>query len=149
MVKIFNKLFSALLVLVIIVLVVFLVLKSLNIINIYNVETGSMEDEIHSGDYVLLHKTNDYNVGDVVTYKFDDYFITHRIIKIEGEKVTTRGDANNIVDDEISISQIVGKVIYCGGILNYIINYRFVIAAFLIGLYLLSCYFESSKKIEE
>lgn len=144
--KIFKILMDILLILIIILLAGYFVLRLTNVIKIYKVETGSMEYKIHVGDYILLCKSNKYNVDDVVTYRKNDYFITHRIIKIENDKVTTKGDANNMEDAQIDINQIEGKVVYCGGALNFLINYKFAIVAFLIGLYLLSCYFEKSEK---
>lgn len=147
--KIIKIVFNVLLVLIIILLVAYLVLRVTNKIRIYKVETGSMEDKIHTGDYILLFKKNKYYVGDVVTYKVDNYFVTHRIIKMDDDKITTKGDANNKEDEEITDSQIEGKVVYCGGFLNYIIKFKFAIVAFLIGLYLLSCYFEKDKKVSE
>ena len=144
--KIFNKILNVLLVIIIIALAAGLILKALKVINIYRVETGSMEKTIHSGDYVLTYSTDDYVVGDIVTYREDNHFITHRIIKKKDGKITTQGDANNTPDDEVNIEQIEGEVIYSGGILNFIVNYKFMVAAFLIGLYLLSSYFEDSKK---
>ncbi len=144
--KVFKGIVNVVLVLVIILLLGYLILRVTNKIVIYRVETGSMEDKIHVGDYILLLKKNKYYVGDVVTYRVNDYFITHRIVKIDNEKLTTKGDANSLEDDEIDISQVEGKVIYCGGILNIIINFKFVIVAFLVGLYLLSCYFEKEKQ---
>ncbi len=146
MAKIFKIIFNCLLIIIIIVLVGYFVLRCTDKIRIYNVETGSMEDKIHPGDYILLYKKSDYHVGDIVTYRVNDYFITHRIISIDGKKVITKGDANNVEDAEISLGQIEGKAIYWGGILNFIINFKFVIAAFLVGLYLLTCYFGTDEK---
>ena len=139
--KILKILFNCLLVLIILVLISYFSLRMMNKIRIYNVETGSMEDKIHPGDYILLLKRDNYQVGDVITFKINDYFITHRIIKIENGKLTTKGDANNMEDAEITFDQIEGKAIYWGGALNFIIKYKFVLAAFILGLYLLSCYF--------
>ena len=96
---------------------------------------------MHPGDYVLILKKNDYRIGDVVTYTRDNYYVTHRIIREDQDGVVTKGDANNTEDDEISKNSIVGKVIIIGGILNIAINYKFGIISFLLGLYLLSCYF--------
>lgn len=143
--KFLKILVDALLVVIIIILVVYLALRVTNKVMIYKVETGSMEDKIHVGDYILLLKKNNYKVGDVVTYQTNGYFVTHRIIEINNDIVTTKGDANNLEDDGININQIEGRVIYCGGILNIIINYKFAIIAFLVGLYLLSWYFEKDK----
>jgi signal peptidase len=144
--KVIKTISNIVLVILIILLVSYIALRITNKIRIYKVETGSMEDKIHAGDYILLYRRNNYHVGDVVTYHVDTYFVTHRIIKIEDNKITTKGDANNLVDEEISIDQIEGKVIYCGGILNIIINYKFVIVSILVGLYLISWYIEREKK---
>ena len=143
--KFLKIVFNILLTIIIVLLLTYFGLRSANIIKIYNVETGSMEDKIHAGDYILMYKKKNYYVGDVVTFKVNDYYVTHRIVEIDGNKITTKGDANNPEDDKINFDQIEGKVVYWGGILNIIINYKYVITAFLIGIYLLSCYFESNK----
>ena len=111
---------------------------------IYKVQTGSMEKAIRAGDYILIYKKNKYNVDDVVTYKKGKYFITHRIIKINGSKVITKGDSNNTEDEEINKKDIVGTVIYYGGILNILLDYKYIFVSLLLGLYLLSCYFNKS-----
>ena len=147
--KIIKTIFDVLLTLIIVLLIAYFVLRITDKIRIYKVETGSMEDMIHTGDYILLYRKNKYYINDVVTYKVNNYFVTHRIIKIDNDKVTTKGDANNKEDDEISINQIEGKVIYCGRLLNFIIEFKFAIVAFLIGLYLLSWYFEKEKQTTE
>lgn len=144
--KIIKIIIDVILILSIVVLIIYFALRITGRIKIYNVETGSMEDKIHAGDYILLCRRDNYKVGDVITYTVDEYFVTHRIIKIENDMITTKGDANNIEDDGITKDQIVGKMIYCGGILNIIINFKFAIIAFLIGLYLLSCYITEEKK---
>ena len=148
--KVFKIIIDSFLIFVIVLLAGYFILRITDVIKIYKVETGSMEYKIHVGDYILLCKSHKYNIGDVVTYSENDYFITHRIIKMENDKLTTKGDANNMEDSQININQIEGKVVYCGGVLNFIINFKFAIIAFLISLYLLSCYFEESgKKIKE
>ena len=45
-------------------------------------------------------------------YKEENSFITHRVIKIDGQDLITRGDANNSEDKPIKSDQILGKVIY-------------------------------------
>ena len=146
MTKIVRMTINVILILAILFLVVYLALRMTGKIKIYNVETGSMEDKIHAGDYILLCRKDNYQIGDIVTYTVDNYFVTHRIIKIEDDSITTKGDANNTEDKKISKNQIVGKMIYSGGLLNIIINYKYAIIAFLIGLYLLSCYIGSEEK---
>ena len=121
----------------------------MDIAEIYEVKTGSMEDGIHAGDYILIIKQNTYHIGDIVTFKKEDYYVTHRIIKKDGKKVITKGDANNTPDEEIKASSIVGKVIYHGGLLNFIIDYKYILASGLLGLYLLSLFFNTEKQKKE
>ena len=122
-------------------LLIYFALRLLGIAEIYKVETGSMENDIHAGDYILIYTKKDYKIGEIVTYKKDGYHVTHRIIKKNGKKFITKGDANNIEDEAIGLKSIVGKVIYSGGVLNILIDYKYAIASGLLGLYLLSCYF--------
>ena len=147
MAKIVKVISDIIFVLLICFLCLYFALRFMGIAEIYKVQTGSMEDGIHAGDYILIYKKNLYNIGDVVTYKKDNYHVTHRIIKKSGNKIVTKGDANNIEDDEINTSSIIGKVIYSGGYLNFVIDYKYAIASVLLALYLFSCYF--SKKVDE
>ncbi len=148
--KIIKKIADLIFVLIIILLVGYFILRNMGILEIYKVETGSMEHGIHAGDYVLICEKNHYVIGDIVTYRKDNYFITHRIIKsINGDKVVTKGDANNTEDDEIDISAIEGKVIFNGGILNFVIDYKYAIISMFLGLYLLSCYYGKEEKNDE
>lgn len=140
--KIFKIAFDIIFIFLIIILCLYFILRILGIVKIYEVKTGSMEDEIHVGDYILIIKKNNYKVGDIVTYTKEDYYVTHRIVEKNGNKVITKGDANNVADEEISVSNIVGKVIYYGGILNFFIDFKYIIAGGLLCLYLLSIFFE-------
>lgn len=139
--NIFKIIFDIIFIILIIGLCMYFALRLFGIAQIYKIETGSMEDNIHAGDYILIYKKKTYKVGDVVTFKKEDYFVTHRIIKKDGNKIITKGDANNTDDDEITSDKIIGKVIYNGGILNILIDFKYIIATGLLGLYLLSCYF--------
>ena len=78
----------------------------------YKVVTGSMEPYLHVNDIVIIKKTNNYKINDVITYKKNKEYITHRIVSIDGNKIVTKGDANNTLDDPIKVSNVVGKVIY-------------------------------------
>ena len=143
--KIFKTIGNTLLILLIIILVEYFVLRLLGFVCIYRVETGSMEDGIHAGDHILILNKKYYHKGEVITYRVGEYYITHRIVEIDGDKVITKGDANNVEDEAISKKDIVGKVIYNGGFLNILIEYKFIIAGFMVAMYLFSCYFESRK----
>lgn len=73
--------------------------------SVVNIISGSMEDEIPEGTYILLRKTDPAKIreGDVICFYSDDpdikgYPNTHRVMQvIEGENGTefvTKGDAN-------------------------------------------------------
>ena len=145
--KILKRFTDILIVLLIIFLAIYFILRIMGVAEIYLVKTGSMEDGIHVGDYILIYRKDEYKIGDIVTYEKGGYHVTHRIIKKNGNKIVTKGDANNIEDDEINVKSIVGKVIYSGGYLNFIIDYKYALASALLALYLFSCYF--SKKNDE
>ena len=149
MIKIYKFIVNVIFVIVIALLLTYFLLRTTDTIEIYKVKTGSMEEKIHVGDYILIYRKDSYNVGEIVTYTINDGFITHRIIRKENGKVITKGDANNAEDKEILESTIVGKVIISGGVLNNIINYKYVFVCFLLSLYLFSCYFNSREKLDQ
>jgi len=72
--------------------------------------SGSMEPAIYPGDIVIIRKQNDYDVGDIITFKLRSH-ITHRIIERTTGGFITQGDANNTRDAEINEDQVVGKVV--------------------------------------
>ncbi len=152
MIRVLKKIFDIIFVLIIITLCVYFILRCTNQAMIYHVKTGSMEDNIHAGDYILIIRKDEYKVGDIITFTKNDGFITHRIIKKEEDSIITKGDANNVEDGIIDKKTIVGKVIIAGGIINIIIMYKYALIGFLLSLYLLSCYFDKkdeNKKVNK
>ena len=79
------------------------------------VETGSMESTLNIGDLIVIKETDDYKIGDIVTYirEGDKIPTTHRIIYYVGEDAyTTKGDANNSNDiDDVKKDMIIGEVV--------------------------------------
>lgn len=74
--------------------------------------TGSMEPTIGVNDLIVVEKTNDYVVNDIVVYQSGSMLVVHRIISIDGEMVTTAGDGNDGAEDEpIHIKNINGEVV--------------------------------------
>lgn len=78
--------------------------------SVFEVQTGSMKPEINPGDWIIVKATQDINLKDIVTFRKDGEFITHRVIGTYNETYVTKGDANTSKDDPIDKSQIVGKV---------------------------------------
>lgn len=146
--KLLKMVYNTIFIIGISLLLIYFSLRLIGVAEIYKVKTGSMEDGIHVGDYILIYKKKDYKLKEIVTYKKDNYYVTHRIVKKNGNKFVTKGDANNIEDEEIELKSIVGKVIYSGGMLNILIDYKYAIGSGLLGLYLLSCYFTKDEKSE-
>lgn len=81
------------------------------------VETGSMSPLFDEDDLVLVRNTPDdasYNVGDVISFRSGNIYVTHRISEItaDGDGNTayiTKGDANNAPDeDPVRPDQILG-----------------------------------------
>lgn len=75
------------------------------------VMTGSMDPTITADDLIIVKKTNDYDIDDIVVYQSEGILIVHRIIRIEGEMIITQGDANDGEDAPIKKDQIKGEVI--------------------------------------
>lgn len=80
----------------------------------FEVATGSMSNTIEIGDVILvklIEPNEPVSENEIVVFTQDTTLVTHRIIKINGDKIITKGDANNTQDDPISRGQIIGKVV--------------------------------------
>ena len=79
----------------------------------FEVATGSMADTIEIGDVVIVELTADVRKNDIIVYKEEENFITHRLIDInENGEFITKGDANNTEDKPVNETQVLGKVTY-------------------------------------
>ena len=79
----------------------------------FEVATGSMADTIEIGDVVIVELTKDVIKNDIIVYKEEENFITHRLIEIdENGEFITKGDANNTEDKPVNETQVLGKVTY-------------------------------------
>ena len=77
------------------------------------IASPSMTGSIEAGDAIIIKKSDSYAVGDVITYfpADENFSVTHRIVRMEGDKFYTKGDANQSEDpDPVLIEQIAGKV---------------------------------------
>ena len=77
------------------------------------IKSNSMYPELKINDIIIIKKSNNYNVNDIITYSTDDkVLITHRIVKNIDNVFITKGDNNNSEDNEvIKLENIKGKVI--------------------------------------
>lgn len=116
--------------------------------------TGSMEPTFKTGS-VIYYKTvseDELKVGDIITFKYDESLISHRIYSIDNSLYETKGDANNAPDaTRISYSNIVGKdanvyIPYVGYYVKFINENMYLLI--IVGIILVSEFILSNVKIK-
>lgn len=73
----------------------------------------SMEPGFHAGDLAIVRQADAYRVGDVVAYHSDQMntVVMHRIIAIDGDRYSFRGDNNSFVDvDHPTANEFLGRL---------------------------------------
>ena len=87
----------------------------------YFIRTGSMSPYLEPGDIIISKKYDGGELvagkdGDVVTYygnvSGNVEMITHRVIKVDGDKVITQGDYNNVADAPITKDDIEAVMVH-------------------------------------
>lgn len=77
----------------------------------FSVATGSMQPTLDINDIIIVKITDNVKVGDIITYREENDFITHRVISNNKDTFVTKGDYNNTEDNPIDTSKIVGKLV--------------------------------------
>lgn len=91
--------------------------------------SGSMEPMIKVGSVVIVKPSEDYKVGDIITFsKGSKTPTTHRIADIEQEEskvlYTVKGDANEDPDlEKVLKENVIGKVFFSIPYLGYPLNF--------------------------
>lgn len=115
----------------------------------FEVQTGSMVPAINVSDLIIVKKTDSPSVKDIITYRKDGEFITHRVVEAYKETYVTKGDANNSNDEAITKSQIVGKVVKIiphFGIMRKTILNPIVLITLLITMYIIGLLFKENDR---
>lgn len=112
----------------------------------FTVLSGSMQNTLYVGDNIIVKKTDEYKVGDIITYKKDNTYVTHRVVKLDGDYVTTRGDANTVDDEPFNKKYVLGRFVYKSALLNFIIKNRLIIITIIISIIIASMVIKSRKK---
>ena len=73
--------------------------------------TGSMEPTIAQDSLIFVVEEETYEEDQIVVYQSGSLLVVHRIERIDGETAVTKGDANNVADEPIPVSAIMGRVI--------------------------------------
>ena len=87
--------------------------------------SGSMEPTFSPGDMLIFRDTPECEPQDIVIFRRDGNFVTHRIVEnVEGGYIT-RGDANNTEDTQLlAASDIEGKMImvvpFVGSVISFL-----------------------------
>ncbi len=102
-----------------IVLVILIMAFGLKIISFAVVVSDSMKPEFQRGDLVLTQSVfKDIQKGDIVTFKAGEVQnpVTHRVVNVQENMVTTKGDNNPLVDDySTTKDDIIAKAIVLNG----------------------------------
>lgn len=120
--------------------------------SVFEVQTGSMVPEINPGDWIIVKATNNIKVDDIITYKYDGEFITHRVIGVYNNTYVTKGDANNSKDDPIDSKQVIGevvKILPSFGIIKKTILNPYVLVALISTILICNYVFKNTKKKEK
>lgn len=77
----------------------------------FEVVSGSMAPTIDTYDLIIVKIDKNIKENDIVTFYYDNSFITHRVIEYKSDDmILTKGDANNANDKYISKDIVIGKV---------------------------------------
>ena len=117
--------------------------------SIFEVQTGSMGEAVEPGDWIVVKYSKNIKLDDIITFKQDGEFITHRVIEAYQGTYVTKGDANDVKDDPITQEQIVGKVVKvlpAFGIFKKTIFNPYVLVAIIITVYLVTLTIKKNKK---
>ena len=98
------------------------------------VMSGSMEPELSVNDLVVIRESSEYKKGDVVVYQSGRMLVIHRIEEVDGEMVTTKGDANNATDEPIPYTSIKGKLWFAIPVIGGVIQTMKTVPATIIML---------------
>ena len=78
---------------------------------------GSMQPILKAGDVVIVKPCDPENIqiGDIILFNNSEKWIMHRVIDIKRSsgalEFTTKGDANKIADQPITLRQVNGKAV--------------------------------------
>jgi signal peptidase I len=75
--------------------------------------SDSMAPLINVDDFVIIEQPalHEYRCGDIVVIDQKGELITHRLVRTGNEKWYTKGDRFRVLDDPVSVDDLIGKVI--------------------------------------
>ena len=73
--------------------------------------SGSMEPVMSKGDLIIVSESKPYDINDIVVFQDKSSLVVHRVIAVDSDTITTKGDANNTEDNPVSKSAVKGTVV--------------------------------------
>jgi len=72
----------------------------------------SMYPVLNRGDLILVKSTTleEIDIGTVIVFHHKDGLTVHRVVRMNGDIITTKGDANPTEDNPITYADVVGRV---------------------------------------
>ncbi len=148
-----------LILLIIVFLIILFFNKKMEKISMFGIKgmvvvSGSMEPNINVGDIVIVKKKrqDEIKVNDVIAFKNGNVVVTHRIVDIIDDKYQTKGDNNNVADEDlIQYDNVEGVKIFKIPLLGYVILFirdNFVLILVLLGMLMLYLTFKKGKQID-
>lgn len=83
---------------IILISIVAIILLRGNVIRVFTVLSGSMEPTISTGSIIVVNTEKKPEMNDIITFRVEDVYVTHRIVEINSEGYKTKGDANQYKD---------------------------------------------------
>ena len=128
--KVWN-IVSTVLVALMVLCAVFLMGSRLLGFRVYTVISGSMEPVYSVGDLLYVKPVDslsDIHVGDDITFVLNEDLVvaTHRVVRIdeENQRLTTKGEANEIEDSEpVHFNNVIGVVKFSIPYLGYVSDF--------------------------
>ena len=95
--------------------------------------SGSMEPKIPTGSVIYTKTEAGYLKGDIIAFIQGGITITHRIVGYSSGEFITKGDANNITDNNsVPKNKIVGKEVFLIPFLGYFIRFLATLQGFIL-----------------
>lgn len=109
---------------------------------------NSMMPEIEEGNSVDLILANDYKIGDILAYRYENSLVIHRLLKIRNLTYICKGD-NSFRLEHIKKDEIIGKVehVYKNGLKQAVraTDLDFLYLSYKVGIEFIKCEFNVNK----
>lgn len=103
----------------------------------YVVLSGSMQPTLASDSLVYVRETDDYHVGDVITFVHEGSVVTHRVIEREPDGLVTKGDDNDEADPWlVPRDDVLGEVVASVPLYGHLVRFASTTVGFVLTVVL-------------